>query len=193
MANPSQSTTTQFLLAAQAGDKSAVEKLFPIVYDQLRQLAHRHLAHDPLAKDLSATDLVHEAYLKLIDQSNVDWQGRTHFFAIGSRVMRRILVDHARTMLAQKRGGGRRRVEFDDQHLLSRRDNEHVLLLEDALERLEQVDARQAKIVEMRFFGGMTVDEVAQVLGVSKRTVEAEWTMIRAWLRRDLSAKLDEE
>ncbi len=187
------STTTQFLLAAQAGDQGAVEQLFPIVYDELRQLARSHLAHDPLAQHLSATELVHEAYLRLIDQKDVNWQGRTHFFAIGSRVMRRILVDHARAIQAQKRGGGRRRIPLDEQQLLTRRDNEHVLMLEEALERLEQIDMRQAQIVEMRFFGGMTVEEVAQVLGVSKRTVEGEWTMIRAWLRRELAENDAEE
>ncbi len=181
------STATQMLLAAQDGDTDAVEQLFPIVYGELRNIAHRHLVSNPLANQFSTTDLVHEAYLKLIDHRNVSWKSRTHFFAIGSRVMRQVLVDRARHNLAAKRGGGMCRLTLDETLLLSRTDDHHVLAVEDALQRLEEVSAQQARIVEMRFFGGMTVEEVAEEMEMSKRWVESEWTMIRAWLRAELS------
>ncbi len=179
-------SATQILLASQNGDSSAVERLFPIVYGELRSIAHRHLAGNSLANQFSTTDLVHEAYLKLIDHRNVSWKSRTHFFAIGSRVMRQVLVDRARQNVAVKRGGGATVLSLEE-GLLTRTDDRHVLAVEDALQRLEEVSPQQAKIVEMRFFGGMTMEEVAEEMEMSKRWVEAEWTMIRAWLRAELS------
>lgn len=181
-------TATQMLLAAQDGDSNAVERLFPIVYGELKSIAHRHLVSNSLAKQFSTTDLVHEAYLKLIDHKSVSWKSRTHFFALGSRVMRQVLVDRARQNTAAKRGGGMTRLTLDET-LLTRTDDQHVLAVEDALQRLEEVSPQQAKIVEMRFFGGMTVEEVADELEMSKRWVESEWTMVRAWLRAELSGK----
>lgn len=181
---------TEMLLASSGGDSKAVDKLFPIVYDELREIAHRQLRQNPLARQISTTDLVHEAYLKLIDQKQVSWKSRTHFFALGSRVMRQVLVDRARRNNAQKRGGGAIRMSFRDE-LLTRHDERHVLAVEEALERLETISSVQAQIVEMRFFGGMKVDEVATELGKSKRWVESEWTMIRAWLRAELSEGSD--
>ncbi len=179
-------SATQILLASQSGDSQAVEKLFPIVYGELRSIAHRHLAGNSLSNQFCTTDLVHEAYLKLIDHRKVSWRSRTHFFAIGSRVMRQVLVDRARQNVAIKRGGGQVHLSLEE-GLLSRTDDRHVLAVEDALQRLEEVSSQQAKIVEMRFFGGMTMDEVADEMEMSKRWVEAEWTMIRAWLRAELS------
>ncbi|MEQ9408382.1 MAG: ECF-type sigma factor [Fuerstiella sp.] len=179
-------TATQMLLAAQDGDNNAVEQLFPLVYGELKTIAHRHLANNSLARQFSTTDLVHEAYLKLIDHRNVSWKSRTHFFAIGSRVMRQVLVDRARQNLSIKRGGGAVTVQLKDT-LLTRTDDRHVLAVEEALQRLEEVSPQQSRIVEMRFFGGMTVEEVAEEMEMSKRWVEAEWTMIRAWLRAELS------
>lgn len=179
--------STEFLLAAQNGDSNAVEQLFPIVYDELKSIAHRHLMSNSLAKNFSSTDLVHEVYLKLIDQTKVDVRSRTHFFALGSRIMRQILVDRARHNNAIRRGGGSLHLSLDDQ-TLNLKDDTHVLAVEEALEHLEQLDSTQAKIVEMRFFGGMTVSEVADYLGKSKRWVESEWTMIRAWLRKELES-----
>ena len=179
-------SATQMLLASEGGDSDAVERLFPIVYTELCEMAHRHLRGNPLAKQFSTTDLVHEVYLKLIDQKKATWKSRTHFFAIGSRVMRQVLVDRARRNNAIKRGGGAVRLSFEDE-LLTRHDDRHVLAIEDVLKQLEEISPDQARIVEMRFFGGMTVAEVADELGKSKRWVEGEWTMIRAWLRAALT------
>ncbi len=179
--------STEFLLAAQAGDPSAIEELFPVVYDELKSIAHRHLESNELARNFSSTDLVHEVYLKLIDQSKVNVRSRTHFFALGSRIMRQILVDRARHNKTIRRGGGAAHLSIEES-LLTPNDDAHVLAVEEALQQLEELDAVQAQIVEMRFFGGMTVAEVADFLGKSKRWVEAEWTMIRAWLRNELES-----
>jgi RNA polymerase sigma factor (TIGR02999 family) len=137
---------------------------------------------------LQATALVHEAFLQLIGQDRADWQGRAHFFAVASQLMRRILVDHARARLRDKRGGDAVRVSLDEGQGLSIQKDADVLALDDALERLAEVDPRQAEIVSLRFFGGLSVEEVAAVLGVSKRTVEGEWTLIKAWIRRELTS-----
>ena len=179
-------TATQMLLAAQDGDEKAVDQLFPIVYEELRSIAHRQLWANPLAKQICTTDLVHEAYVKLIDHKNLTWKNRTHFFAISARVMRQVLVDKARHNNAVKRGGGKQLISLEE-GLLTRDDDRHVLAVEDAIQHLEEISPQQAQIVEMRFFGGMTVDEVADEIGKSKRWVEAEWTMIRAWLRAELT------
>jgi len=161
----------------------------PLVYDEFRALAAHHLAGERKNHTLQPTALVHEAYLRLIDQTRVDWQGRTHFFAIGSQAIRRVLIDHARGKARAKRGGGMARVTLDDAIALAPQRDEDLLALDEALEKLEKLDPRQAKVVEMRFFGGMTVEEVAEALGVSKRTVEGEWTMARAWLLRELTGE----
>lgn len=137
----------------------------------------------------SRNALVNEAYLRLVGQTEIDWQGKTHFFAIGAKVMRRILVDHARRAKSLKRGGERKRIQFNEDLRVSTTNDEDILALEEALEKLDRVDPRQAKIVELRFYGGLTVEEVAAVLGISKRTVESDWTMVRAWLRRELSGE----
>ena len=173
------------------GDPSAVNELVPLVYDRMRALAARHLEHESPGHTLQPTALVNEAYLKLVDQSRVKWQDRTHFLAVASNVMRRILVDHARSKKRRKRAGGRQRIELDEACRVSPRRDIDLLELDDALGKLASRDARQASIVELRFFGGLTMDEIAEQLGVSKRTVEAEWTMIRAWLRRELASEGD--
>lgn len=180
-------TTTQVLQSIADGDESAVHKLMPLVYDDFRAMAERYLRQESTGHTLQPTALVNEAFLKLVDQKRVDWKGRTHFFAVGAQAMRRILIDHARTRKRQKRGGDRQRVQLDEELTISPNRDEDLLALEEVLEKLETVDPRQARIVELRFFGGLTVAEVAEVLGVSKRTVESEWTMVRAWLRRELS------
>ncbi len=172
-----------------AGDRAVAERLFCLIYDSLHDLAARYLKGERPGHTLSPTALVHEAYVKLVDQSRVNWRGRTHFFAVGAQAMRRILVDHARHKHRIKRGGGRARIQLDDQIALSPRRDEDVLALDEALAKLAQVDPRQATVVELRFFGGLNVAEVADVLGVSKRTVEGEWTMARAWLRRELAGE----
>jgi len=188
MTEPDPAEVTKILKRMAGGDRDAVEELMPVVYGELRSIAARYLSRERAGHTLQPTALVNEAYLKLIQQNRIEWQGRSHFFAISSQLMRRILVDHARSKLRVKRGDGARRVELNEDLMISPQNSADVLRLEDALVALEQLDPTQAKIVEMRFFGGLTVDEVATVLGVSKRKVEAEWTMIRAWLRRELSA-----
>jgi RNA polymerase sigma factor (TIGR02999 family) len=177
------------LRAATAGNRDAADRLMTQLYDEFRGLARRQLRAESPAHTLQATALVNEVYLKLIDQTQVDWQGRTHFFAIGAEVMRRVLVDHARRKRRAKRGGQYQRVSLTTQLALAPQREADVLAIHEAIEDLAGLDARQAKIVELRFFGGLTVEEVGQVLGVSRRTVEADWTMIRAWLRRRLSAE----
>lgn len=183
--------TTCLLRDMCRGEKQAEQKLMSLLYDDFRQMAARFLGKESAGHTLQPTALVNEAYLKLIDQHRVDWQGRTHFFAVGAQIMRRILVDHARTRRRQKRGGGRPRIGLTDEMAVSLTNDEDLLAVDEALEKLAQQDARQAKIVELRFFGGLSVQDVADYLGVSKRTVEAEWTMIRAWLRRELSDDLE--
>jgi RNA polymerase sigma-70 factor, ECF subfamily len=182
------SEITKLLITLKDGDRaSAAAKLMPLVYDEFRALAARHLRRERADHTLQPTALVHEAYLRLIDQTRVDWQGRTHFFAVGAQAIRRILVDHARQRKRQKRGGGAGRVVLDESVALAPQRAEEILALDEALSRLGQLDSRQAQVVEMRFFAGMSVDEVAGVLGVSKRTIEGDWTMARAWLMRELS------
>lgn len=177
----------EILAQAGPGHPPVAGQLFPLVYDDLRELASNYLRREKPGHTLQSTALVNEAFLKLIDQTRVNWQGRTHFFAVGAEIMRRILVDHARTKQRQKRGGDRQRIELHDDLQISAQRDEDLLAVDEAIAKLSERDPRQAKIVELRFFGGLTVAEVAEVLGVSKRTVEAEWTMIRAWLRRELS------
>lgn len=163
------------------------EELLGIVYAELRQIAKAALRRERGDHTLQPTALVHEAYLRLSAQRDVDWQGRTHFLAVSSQAMRRVLVDHARGKRRTKRGGGAAREAIDPDALaLSVERPEDVLVVDELLDRLGKEDARQAKILELRFFGGMTVAEVAAALHVSKRTVEAEWTMLRAWLRREI-------
>lgn len=168
------------------GVPGTAERLFPLLYDQFHGLAANYLRGERRGHTLSPTALVHEAYLKLIDQDRVHWQGKTHFFAVGAQVMRRILVDHARHKQRIKRGGGRLRIELNDQIALSPQQDEDVIAIDEALAKLARLDPRQALIVELRFFGGLNVAEVADAISVSKRTVEAEWTAVRAWLRREL-------
>lgn len=167
----------------------SAEELLPLIYDELRRLAQWQMGHEA-GHTLQPTALVHEAYLRLVDQTKTDWRGRTHFVAFASKVMRNLLIDHARKRASAKRGGDQRRVTlveqispFESRDL----DTDQLLSLHAALERLGDEDERAAKIVELRYFGGLTVDEVAEVLGVSKRTVEGHWTHARAWLARELS------
>lgn len=182
---------SELLTDLVGGEHSAADRLMPIVYEELHALAERMLRRESPAHTLQPTALVGEAYLRMVGNSKIDFQGKTHFFAIGARNMRRILVDHARHKKRQKRGGELHRIELADEMCVSRRRDEDVLAIEEALNKLATLDPRQAQIVELRFFGGLTVEEVAEVLGVSKRTVESDWTMVRAWLRRELSGDPD--
>ena len=170
----------------EPGDGPAAEPLFADVYSELRSLAARYLRRERKDHTLQPTALVHEAYLKLVGQTRADWQGRAHFLAIAAQSMREILVDHARRHNAAKRGGNRHRIGLDENLLVESSRDVDVLALEDALTRLAKLDPRQARMIELRFFGGMNVADVAKVMGMSKRSVEREWTMVRAWLRREL-------
>ena len=190
MSDPQLSRTTSLVQSIATGDHLAADQLMAQLYGEFRTLARRYLDRESPGHTLQPTALVNEVYLKLVDQTEVDWKGRTHFFAIGAQVMRRVLVDHARRKGRLKRGGNLRRAEVDVS-LISARSAADVLAVHEAIEELGQLDPRQARIVELRFFGGLSVAEVAEVLGLSRRTVEAEWTMIRAWLRRRLSDEED--
>ncbi len=174
--------------AHRAGESRSAEDLLPLVYDELRGLARRYLARERSNHTLQPTALVHEAYLRMVDGTRVNWQGRTHFFAVGARVMRRILIDYARERGTLKRGGELRRITLTEATPAGRDlDLDELLTLDTALRKLAARDDRQARIVELRFFAGLTVDEIATLLGVSKRTVEGDWTHARAWLGRELS------
>lgn len=182
---------TQVLTGIQdSGDagQASADRLFELVYPELRRLAGSYMAGERAGHTLQPTAVVNEAYLRLADLSRMKWQGRTHFFAVGARVMRRLLIDHARGHASQKRGGEWRRVTLsgtggsDDRGL----EPEELLELDRALGKLQALDERQARVVELRYFGGLTVAEVAEALGVSRRTVEGDWTHARAWLRREL-------
>jgi len=177
-------------LGDEAGSPAKAEELMALVYDELRRLAARFLGGERKDHTLQPTALVHEAYLRLVDQTRVDWRGRTHFIAIGARMMRRLLIDHARRRGSAKRGDGWQRVTLAEPAAGaggSDLDPSRMLDLHEALERLSAFDERQARVVELRFFGGLTTGEIAEALGVSTRTVEGDWTHARAWLRRELS------
>ena len=181
---------TQILQRISAGEQSAVEELTPLVYQQLRQVAQRQLSSENDARRWDATELVHEAYLRLIGDAQIAWRDRAHFFATAATAIRRVLVDNARKLKAKKRAGEVAEANIDiDLRGFGREDLGFELLdLDDALERLRVLSERQARIVELRFFGGLTQDEVAELLGVSRRTIAGDWAMARAWLFRELQS-----
>lgn len=179
---------TQLLIAGGRGDKQALDQLLTAVYDELRDLAAHHLRGERAGHTLQPTALVHEAYIRLIEQQSVDWRNRAQFFGLASRMMRRILVNHAEARAAEKRGGDAERVTLTDAKMLTDADVVDVIAVDRALTRLAALDARQAEIVEMRCFGGLSVEEVAEVLGISAPTVKRDWRMAKAWLKRELAA-----
>lgn len=185
------SQVTRTIKSLEQGDESGADALLEVVYDELRRLAAGLLKQEPVGHTLQPTALVHEVFLKLVDQNDVDFNGRSHFFAISAQAMRRILVDHARGKGRAKRGGKFHRVDLDESRMVSPRRVDDVLAIDEALERLAKIDARQARVVELRFFGGLTVEETAAAMGLSKRTIENEWKFARAWLRRELSEESD--
>jgi RNA polymerase sigma factor (TIGR02999 family) len=176
---------TQLLADWSRGDRGALGQLLPLVYEELRGIAARQLGRERVGHTLQPTALVHEAYLRLVDQRQVDWHNRAHFFGVSAQIMRRILVDHARRHAASKRGDGVRCVSIDDVQLPASSDIP-ILALDSALDRLEKVDSALAKIVELRAFGGLTIDEAAHVLSVSPSTAKREWRTAKAWLNREL-------
>lgn len=180
------SSVTEILQSSQQGDGKKTDQLFTVLYDDLRKMAGRFLQSEPQRQKLSSSSLVHQAYVRMVDQNEVDWQGRTHFFAIGATVMRRILVDHARHTRAQKRGGGWLRRQFDEEVTFVLDRDEDVVALDDLLTTLAELSPRQAKIVELRFFGGLAMKEISDELNLGLRTVEKDWAMARAWMRREL-------
>ncbi len=177
---------TGLLRAWGAGDAGALDRLVPIVYAELRRQARRYLAREPEGHTLRTTALVHEAYLRLVDQRRARWQSRTQFFAVAAELMRRVLVDHARAHRAAKRGGAAVAEPLEEGTALAPEPDVDVVALDEALTRLAEFDLRQARVVELRYFAGLGVDEIADVLGVSPATVKRDWTVARAWLRREL-------
>jgi RNA polymerase sigma factor (TIGR02999 family) len=177
---------THLLVAWGKGDQDARDQLIGEVYDELRRLAHHHLRRERPGHSLQTTALVHDAYLQLVDQRRVQWQNRAHFFGIAAHLIRRILVEYARRRAAGKRGGDAVRVTIDPEMTASQPRDLGVVALDDALNRLAAIDPQQGRIVELRFFGGLTVEETADVVGISPRTVKREWRMARAWLEREL-------
>ena len=181
------SNVTQLLVDFQEVNKTAADRLWAEVYDELRRIAHHRLRRERANHTLSTTALVHEAYLKLINQSEVEWEDRLHFFAMSSRIMRNILVDYARRRTAQKRGGNSPHLRLDDAIISADMSAEVFLALDEALKQLTELDERLGRVVEYRFFGGLQEKEIATLLGVSKRTVRRDWRKARAWLGRALA------
>jgi RNA polymerase sigma factor (TIGR02999 family) len=183
----SQENVTELLLGWGDGNKEALDRILPIVYDELRKQAARYLRRERVGHTLQTTALINEAYIRLVDQKNVRWQNRAHFFGIAAQLMRRILVDHARAKGRAKRGGSDIRVSLSDANLIAKERDLDVVAVDQALERLAQIDEQQSRVVELRFFGGLTVEETAEVLKISPATVKRDWGMAKAWLHREIS------
>ena len=184
-----QSQLTTLLQRWSSGDSDALDQLVPVMYDRLRDLAHHRLTSAPGERSLNTTGLVHEAYLRLVDSPAASIESRQHFLALASRVMRNVLVDHARTRRAEKRGGGLATVELHEEMWINTVDVDAVADLDEALKRLERLDARQCQVVELRYFGGLTEREAAEVLGISVATLKRDWDFARAWLSTRLTRK----
>jgi len=189
---PASSQVTLLLRAWSDGDEAALEKLLPLVEAELRRLARIYMAKERRGHTLQTTALVNEAFVRLVDAKGFRWQDRSHFLGISARLMRRVLVDHARTRGYQKRGGGAQRVTLTDALLITPDPSIHLIDLDRALDRLAAVDARKAKVVELRFFGGLSVEETADVLHVSNDTIKRDWRLARMWLLRELEGQRDE-
>jgi RNA polymerase sigma-70 factor (ECF subfamily) len=186
---PGSHEITQLLLAWSDGDREALDRLTPLVYAELRRLAKSYMRRERAGHTLQTTALIHEAYLRLIDAGQVEWRNRAHFFGVAARAMRQILVAMARERGCQKRGGGARQVSLDEAMMIDEGLDEDLVALDEALGALAQFDARKAQVVEMRFFGGLTEDEIAVALDVSTETVRRDWRLARSWLRRKLSVE----
>jgi len=184
---------TQLLVAWSDGDRAALDQLTPLVYEELHRLARNHMSRERQGHTLQTSALVNEAYVRLIDQKNVRWQNRAQFFSIASRLMRRILVDYARSHRYAKRGGDMRRVSLDEAAIVAQEPAAELVALDDALKSLAALDPRKCQVVELRFFGGMSVEESAEVLGVSVVTVMRDWSTAKAWLHRAMEKEVSEE
>ncbi|WP_421775172.1 sigma-70 family RNA polymerase sigma factor [Gracilimonas sp.] len=183
---------TQLLVRLKSGENEVFEKLYPLIYDELKQLAYRHMKHQRADHTLSKTELVHEAYLKMIDQTTINFSDKSHFLAIASKCMRQILIDHARKKHAQKRGGKNKDLTYIDELFSKQKKKAKELIdIDDALNELEKLNERLAKVVEMRFFGEMTIEDTAEALDISKSTVKRDWMKARGWLYKELKEKFD--
>ena len=178
---------TQLLLSWSKGDQAAFDQLIPLVYPELRKLARRYMGRETPEHTLQTSALINEAYLRLVDQQAVEWQDRAHFFAVSARVMRHILIDHARSHRYTKRGGGAQHLQLDDAEAVGYERAVELVALDDALTRLAKLDERKSKIVELRFFGGLSVEETAEVIKVAPVTVMREWRIAKAWLHKEIS------
>ncbi len=188
-----QTQITNLLVKLHTRNRSAVAaKLMPLVYEDLRRLARKYFQHERPDHTLQPTALVHEAYIRMVDQTRVGWKDRAHFFAVAAKVMRRVLVDYARARKRARRGGKRQRIELDSRISPAEMSEQDILALHEAIEKLATLDDRQAQVVEMRFFSGMNVEEVAEALGVSTRTVEGDWTHAKAWLKTQFALEATE-
>ncbi len=186
--DPSPESVTQLLVAWSNGDQGARDELMSVVYHELHRLAHQYMKRELPGHTLQTSALVNEAFLKLIDQRNVSWQNRAHFFGIAAKTMRRILVDYARSRRTAKRGGGGFELSLDES-IVSAERSEELVTLDEALEELAKIDVRKSQVVELKFFAGLSIEEAAEVLAVSPGTVMRDWTLAKAWLRREISTK----
>jgi RNA polymerase sigma factor (TIGR02999 family) len=190
MTEKARGEVTRLLGELSAGDRDALSQLLPLVYDELRRLASRRLHRERPGHPLQPTALVHEAYIRLLEQREVRWKNRGHFFAVAAQAMRRILIDQARAQLAEKRGGPQVAVSLDDAVIASEPKPEELIALDAAITQLSAVDPRQVQVVELRFFAGLTIEETAEALGISDTTVKREWRLARAWLHRAVEREL---
>ena len=193
MAAPPLQDVTQLLRAWSNGEQEALDRLIPLVYHELHGLAHRYMGRERSAHTLQSTALVHEAYERLINLKDVDWKNRAHFFAVSAQVMRRILVDYARSRRYSKRGGEWRQVPLNEAVAVFRDHRTDIVALDDALQALAGIDPRKSRVVEMRFFGGLSIKETAEVLNVSEETVQRDWRLAKVWLLRQLSREEQHE
>ena len=189
MTQPTTHEVTQLLIEWSNGDKAALDKLMPLIHEELRRLARHYMSRERPGHTLQTTALVNEAYLKLVNRKGVHWENRAHFFAIAAQSMRSILVDHARGLAYAKRGGGAPKIEFDEGMIVSQERAAELVALDEALVALAEIDPRQGRVVELRFFGGLTVEETAEVLDLSPATIKREWTTAKAWLYRQLNVR----
>ena len=189
MSQTSTHEVTQLLIEWSSGDRAALDKLMPLIHQELRRMAHRYMSRERPGHTLQTTALVNEAYLRLINRKDVHWQNRIHFFAIAAELMRTILVDHARSHAYAKRGGGTRKISLDEAVMVSQERAAEVVALDDVLKELTKIDPQQSRVVELRFFGGLTIEETAEVLGLSPATIKREWSTAKAWLYNELAKR----
>jgi RNA polymerase sigma factor (TIGR02999 family) len=189
MTQPSTQEVTQLLIAWSEGDKTALDQLMPLVHEELRRLAHHYMSRERAGHTLQTSALVNEAYLRLVHRESVHWQNRAHFFAIAAQLMRSILVDHARSHAYQKRGGGARKITLDEGMLVSQKRAAEVVALDEVLTELAAIDPQQSRIVELKFFGGLTIEETSEVMDLSPATIKREWSTAKAWLYHELAKR----